>query len=118
VSVRGTMRNFGLPRWFRVKAKMFLPTVKCSLVIVLLLSQPFNSQLGFAWSGYDYEKGSHVEIEKGNLVRPGRDIEIYDYQAGEYRDVEVESVRRYGGSVEVEVYDHQTGEHRTLEMDD
>jgi len=70
-----------------------------------------------AWDGYDYQSGTYVEIGKGNLVRPGRDIEIYEYGRG-YKDVTVESVQRYGGSVEVEVYDYSTGEYRVLEMDD
>ena len=69
-----------------------------------------------AWSGYDYENGTYVEIEKGNLVRQGRDIEIYDYRSG-YREVEVESIRRSGSRVEIEVKDQETGEMRTLEMD-
>ena len=47
----------------------------------------------------------------------GEDIEIYDYNAGEYRNVEVQNIDRYGGSTEVEVYDYETGEYRTLEMD-
>lgn len=70
-----------------------------------------------AWSGFDYDKGSYVEIEKGNLVRSGRDIEIYDHGKGEYRDVNVESIRRLGSRVEVEVTDNETGETRTLDMD-
>jgi hypothetical protein len=70
-----------------------------------------------AWDGYDYDKSSYVEIDSGNLVRSGNDIEIYDYGSGEYKDVEVQSVESYGGSTEVEVYDYNTGEYRTLEMD-
>ena len=31
-----------------------------------------------AWEGYDYETGNYVEIEKGNLVREGEEIEYYD----------------------------------------
>ena len=31
-----------------------------------------------AWDGYDWERGSFVEIGKGNLVRDGREIEYYD----------------------------------------
>lgn len=72
----------------------------------------------FAWDGYDYDKGAYIEIEKGNLVRPGRDIEIYDYSTGEYKDVEVESITGSGSGAEVEVYDYDTGEYRTLDMDD
>jgi uncharacterized protein DUF5334 len=84
--------------------------------IITLIAISLTSS-AFAWDGCDYEKGAYVEIEKGNLVRPGHSVEIYDYGAGEYRDVDVESVRRSGSSVEVEVYDSQSGEARTLEMD-
>ena len=72
----------------------------------------------FAWDGVDSASGTDVEIGKGNLVRPGRDIEVYDSGSGKSRDVEVQSIRRYGGSVEVEVYDYDSGEYRTFEMDD
>jgi predicted transcriptional regulator len=71
-----------------------------------------------AWDGYDYEKGSYVEIEKGNLVRSGEEIEYYDWGSGEYRTGEVQSINRFGSSVEVEVEDSETGEVRTFEMDD
>jgi len=73
--------------------------------------------LAHAWDGYDYESGTYVEIEKGNLVRPGREIEVYDYGKGEYRNVEVQSITGTGSGAEVEVYDYETGETRTLEMD-
>lgn len=84
------------------------------IVTILVLILPTFS---YAWDGYDYESGSYVEIDKGNLVRPGRDIEIYDYGTGEYKDVEVQSIRGSGSGAEVEVYDYDTGEYRTLDMD-
>ncbi len=71
----------------------------------------------YAWDGYDYDKGSYVEIEKGNLVRHGEEIEYYDYDSGEYKYGYVESIESYGSSVEVEIYDSDTGEYRTFEMD-
>ena len=77
----------------------------------------FVPAFAYAWDGYDYESGSYVEIDKGNLVRPGKDIEIYDYGTGEYKDVEVQSIRDSGSGTEVEVYDYDTGEYRTLDMD-
>lgn len=70
-----------------------------------------------AWDGYDYERGVHVEIEKGQLVRPGREIEVYEYGAG-YKSFEVESIRRHGSSVELEVIDLESGESRSFDMDD
>lgn len=80
-----------------------------SLIIFLVL--PIG--LAIAWDGFDYEKGSYIEIEKGNLVREGETIEIYDYSDGTYKEVEVESVN----SDEVEVYDSESGEYRTFEME-
>ncbi|MDF2812024.1 MAG: hypothetical protein K0S56_3055 [Microvirga sp.] len=50
-----------------------------------------------AWDGYDYDKGAFVEIDKGNLVRQGREIEFYDYDAGEYRYLEIDNIYRSGG---------------------
>lgn len=76
------------------------------------------SASALAWSGSDNETGAAVEIEQGNLVRSGNEIEVYDYDKGEYRDVTVESIQRYGGTVEVEVTDNETGETRTLDMND
>lgn len=73
--------------------------------------------LAVAWDGYDYDKGVYVEITKGSVVRPGRTIEVYDYGKGQFRDFEVESVRKSGSSVDVEVTDSETGELRTFEMD-
>jgi hypothetical protein len=76
-----------------------------------------STHCAIAWEGYDYENGTFVEIEKGNLVRRGREIEVFDYQRG-YINVEVESVYRRGRTVEVEVFDPNSGETRTLEMND
>jgi len=93
--------------------KKFLVFVCIIFLIIFFALKP-----SLAWEGYDYEKGDYIEIEKGNLVREGKDIEIYDYSDGEYRDVEVESIEDHGSSVEIEVYDYETGEYRTFEMED
>ncbi|NVZ10250.1 DUF5334 family protein [Allochromatium humboldtianum] len=87
--------------------------MKLTPTIILLLFTATTH----AWDGYDYDRGSYVEIEKGNLVRPGREIEYYDYGSGEYKYGDVESINSYGSSVEVEVYDSDAGEYRTFEMD-
>ena len=49
------------------------------ICILLLCPELFFPSLAAAWDGYDYESGSYVEIEKGNLVRDGEEIEYYDY---------------------------------------
>lgn len=71
-----------------------------------------------AWDGWDYEAGSAVEIDKGNLVRDGETIEYFDYDSGSYRSGTVQEIDRTGSSVDVDIIDDETGESRTFEMDD
>lgn len=82
-------------------------------LLTMLLAGP-----ALAWDGSDTETSGAVEIESGNLVRQGETIDFYDHEAGEYRTGDVQSISRYGSSVEVEVYDNESGEYRTFEMDD
>lgn len=84
------------------------------LIAVGLFVIPITS---FAWNGYDYESGNYVEIEEGNLVREGEEIEYYDYESGEYRYGEVQDIQSFGSGAEVEVYDYDSGEYRTFDMD-
>jgi len=81
----------------------------CSLVLFPVTAD--------AWDGYDWENNAYIEIEKENLVRSGRDIEIFDYGDGGYKDVEVIDINQHGNVVDVEVYDHETGQYRTFEME-
>lgn len=85
-------------------------------IITGLAAVVFNMP-AVAWDGQDVDSGTDVEIDSGNLVREGEDIEIYDHDAGEYRNVTVESVTTSGFGAEVEVYDADSGEYRTFEMD-
>lgn len=73
----------------------------------------FGSSFLFGWDGYDYDQGEYVEIEKGNLVRKYKDIEVYHYGDGSYHDEEVQGF--YGN--ELETYDYDTGEFNYYEMD-
>ncbi len=91
--------------------------MKCKIIFLSVFVLLCMSESVFAWDGYDYDSGNHVEIERDSLVRRGNEIEYYDHEDGEYKYGDVESVRRYGTSVEVEVYDHDSGEYRTFEMD-
>lgn len=71
----------------------------------------------YAWDGYDYESSSYIEIEAGNLVRQGEEIEYYDYDSAEYRTADVESIESSGSGAELEIYDHDSGEYRIFDMD-
>ncbi len=65
------------------------------------------------WDGYDYNSGEYIEIEKGNLVRRYKDIEVYHYGDGTYHDEEVQG---FEGD-ELETYDYNTGEFHYYDMD-
>lgn len=71
----------------------------------------------FAWDGYNSESSSYVEIGAGNLVRPGQEIEVYDYGTSSYKQVEVQSINTNGAGADVEVYDSESGEYQTYEME-
>jgi hypothetical protein len=83
--------------------------IKISSLLLVITMLPSTN----AWSGYDATSGGSVEIESGNLVREGETIDVYD---GEYKTMKVESINRFGGSVEIQGTD-DTGEQRVLEMD-
>ena len=86
-------------------------------LVTFILISIFEINNTYAWDGSDSESGASVEIGEGNLVREGETIEIYEYNTGEYKDVEVVSIEANGSTVDIEVYDSETGEYRTIEME-
>jgi hypothetical protein len=68
------------------------------------------------WDGVDQQTGAAVEIDRGELVRSGNSIDVYDSEQG-YKTYEVENIQRFGSSVEIEVTDPDTGDTKVLEME-
>lgn len=83
--------------------------MKVALVVVGLMA----ASPALAWSGTD-QNGNSVEIGRGELVRPNRDIEVEI--DGETQNLSVDSIRRFGGRVEIEGTD-DNGNSVTLDMD-
>jgi hypothetical protein len=94
---------------------VFQMIVQKTLIAVLVVLG--GCDLAVAWDGTNTTTGSSVEIERGQLVRSGRTIEVYDSSEG-YKEYDVDSIRRSGGTVEIEATDSATGESTTLEMDE
>jgi hypothetical protein len=86
-----------------------------SILLAFLTASVAGTQ-ALAWDGTNTTTGSSVEIERGQLVRSGRTIEVYDSDQG-YKEYDVDSIRRSGRTVEIEATDTSTGESTTLEMD-
>jgi hypothetical protein len=85
---------------------------KIALCICINLFMP----AAYSWDGTD-NQGKFISIESDNLVRQGNDIEIYEYETGQYKDVSVEGINSFGLSTEIEVYDWNGGGYRNFEMD-
>ena len=86
--------------------------------LLMVVSFFASGSPAWAWDGTDVESGTQVEIERGNLVRSGRDIEIYDSETGQYHDITIDDINRSGRTVEIQGHDNTTGEDRTFEFDD
>ena len=80
-------------------------------LIIVLISTP-----ALSWDGYDWDTGEYIDIQRGELVRPNREIEVYNYGTGDYETYTVERIKHKGHKTEVEVYDYDKGEYRTFEM--
>ena len=61
-----------------------------TLTIILSSVLLLTSSNTIAWDGYDYNTGSYIEIGSGNLVRSGNELEVYDYETGEYRYLDMD----------------------------
>jgi hypothetical protein len=48
----------------------------------------------YAWDGYDYDTDDYIEFYHPFSVKPGNDIEVYDYGDESYHEVYVISVDR------------------------
>lgn len=87
-------------------------------LMCLAFAFAMGATAALSWDGTNVETGDCVEIEKGNLVRSGQEIEVYDCATGSYRYLEIEDIDGSGYGVEIEAYDSETGEYIYLEMEE
>ena len=82
----------------------------------LFLSFLFVSA-AYAWEGSYDDNGYDVEAEQENPLHEDEHIELYNYNDGEYNNVEVESISSDGSTVEIEAYDYDSDGYVIYEMD-
>jgi len=88
------------------------------LIIFLLAAFIFCPIHLYAWSGYNFDSDNYIEIPDKESVRPGKDIEIYDYSDESAHKVHIISVTQVDAKTIIEVFDYNTRDYRTFEMDD
>jgi len=55
--------------------------------------------------------------EETQGVEAGQNIRTYDHSTGRTRDIDVDSVRTYGGTTTIEAYNNDTNTYETIEVD-
>lgn len=76
---------------------------------------PF-SQSALAWSGYDFEGKTEVEIQTGELVREGLVIQFYDLSDDQYHSGKVLYMESVPEGTRIQIEDMDIGQERIFIM--
>lgn len=76
----------------------------------------FQTQKSLAWSGYDFDKKTEIDIAQGNLVREGYIIEFYDSVDDNFHTAKILQMSSYGSSVELTIQDLDAKKQRIFVM--
>ena len=82
----------------------------------LLISLSFFIKKAQAWSGYDYETKTEIDIGQGNLVREGSLIQFYDSKDDNFHTAKINFMQSSAGGVEVNLLDLDTKKERNFVM--
>ena len=74
------------------------------------------SNSAFAWSGFDYENQTSIDIGSGNLVREGNIIDFYQQKTNELLSAKVLNISYFGNSTELTLQDINTNQKRVVMM--
>ncbi len=87
---------------------------KTLTIIALIFAVPANC---FAWGGYEETTNVQIDIPPGNLVRVGREINIYDFSDKKYHNVEVMFMDDIFVGTKLDVKDYETKKRRIFYME-
>ena len=91
---------------------------KASLNLVIFFSLTLiMPQNVFAWAGYEEFTNIAIDIPPGNLVREGREIDIFDFSTNKYHQAEVIFLDDIFSGTRLEVKDLETNEKRIFYME-
>ena len=82
----------------------------------LLISLSFFIKKAQAWSGYDYETKTEIDIGQGNLVREGSLIQFYDSKDDNFHTAKINFMQSSAGGIEVNLLDLDTKKERNFVM--
>ena len=93
--------------------KISSPQKKLIALFVFLFAIP---NFSFAWSGYDYDNKTEIDIGPGNLVREGLVIQFYDSKDDNFHTGEILFMDSVASGTRLQIKDLDTKKERTLIM--
>ncbi len=93
-----------------------MQTMTSGLTVPIQAALMLFVSIAATWEGYDYDTGQYIEIEDEEDLTEGKDIEFYDHRDNKYHEGSIVSITRNGG-LEIEIYDYDTKKHRTFVLD-
>ena len=91
----------------------FLSSLKIFTIFIIFY---LSSHSAFAWSGFDYENQTSIDISSGNLVREGNIIDFYQQKTNELLSAKVLNISYFGNSTELTLQDINTNQKRVVMM--
>jgi len=97
--------------------KQYLKYFKLHLGLLLFVFELAIPKNSFAWAGYEETTNISIDIPPGNLVRVGREIDIFDFKTNSYHPAEVLFMDDIFSGTRLEVKDFETNEKRIFYME-
>ena len=86
--------------------------------LLSLVVSSLNYLPALAWSGYDYDNKTDIEIGPGNLVRESLIIQFYDSKYDDYHTAQVLFMESDSGGTRLQVKDLDLNKTRIFIMQD
>ncbi|NCA28941.1 MAG: hypothetical protein EBS92_06715 [Proteobacteria bacterium] len=90
---------------FIKQSLIFLSNISKFLLLIIFINILLKPTVARAWSGYDYDFKTEIDIGPGNLVREGNLIQFYDSKDDNFHSARVQLVQSVAGGTEVSVVD-------------
>jgi hypothetical protein len=92
---------------------IFLSPLKIFTILIVFCFLNNNAN---AWSGFDYDNQTSIEISSGNLVREGNIIDFYQQKTNELLSAKVLNINYFGNATELTLQDLHTNQKRVVMM--
>jgi hypothetical protein len=85
-------------------------------IINFIMRNSIFAKKAQAWSGYDYESKTEIDIGQGNLVREGSMIQFYDSKDDNFHTARINFMQSSAGGIELNLLDLDTKKERNFVM--